>query len=1136
MFHLISARYYAVTSVSTPPALAAFFPSSLSLAQATAVNDADLLLDATFEELSTVTLTALSQELRVPLLVLGPVAKAENSEWTYYFGGTFDRLATSLDTTLRCLGLRTVNLVGDSSTCSMHVVQALRSLNSTVLYEPLLMSNIDSVESYVGKVLRPRGNRMTVFTTRPNLTKEVLKAQFHMHIGGAGYANLLPTYSSLYLLGSQDLEDSLRNGNLIVAERDEVSLSTEEQAAAQLFSLLSPFLYLQSLDAKALLESTIPTHVRFLEDDPVLLNVQNSTKILVGQVQNSTCTITVPIHYLGNSTVFAHTSSASLPVSANFAETDPVYGFVGTYAVTVAALLAFSEINSSPSFLRNFNIEVWNFSAGALTPDMAALARVVLPNKDRLGAAIMDNIGSESTMPLISYLRQHNVTTPVVGAITSDSRLSSSADYPNFIRVCLSDDYVNTVIVQTVKHLGWTKCALLVVDSADGFKVRSIFQQLLPNSGIEIVNDPAFQVLSSNVKSLEEARANFTAVLQHIIDTRCRVIVAITIVTWDLVPLILYELGMRKGDLVIVGRGWIAPLSFTGLNEEQTAQTAEIMYGSIQLSPEVFAGTVGKSFEQRFQETTHFPPLSFSCQYYDAAYTIGHALDWLLHAGKDFLSSADMMKALRSVRFKGCTGLVYFEKHTNDRQPMRYTLNTLQHTPSTGLYLKHLGVYDPAGMVLLSIDNTFVWGDGTTKLPSNIRESLLGCPFEDRLNQRFEEGRNLLIGVCFAFFVYAVIVGLLIWRCFNTPLRHLSERKEITTDDELIMLGVFVDLVQSIALSANLAFASSKLQHVLSASIGDFTEFHDLKEGKFKAFWVGVESMNGVFLGGVVLLHLCTFCKNGYGLGHILLDLWVYWFAHWLFVPNLMVLLSVFNCTQGVANIGEAVTFESSYLAADCHLTCWTSSHTYTIAISVFTLLIYLAAAVFYLPYWQSSRPHLNVRADVLFLCSSPVFQLVLVALFLGIRNDYPILHASICLGTAAIRLMFCIFTSTYGYKRIRVRHLCTTSAVLYSVFISLCQLTISGNSLLFTILLYTGIAVILVCGEVYILLKVPGLLYRPPGVNTFHLFKFAFKPATQYIVSNLQREFTESRHMCSIRVTTVIPERNSEGQILSQL
>lgn len=187
---------------------------------------------------------------------------------------------------------------------------------------------------------------------------------------------------------------------------------------------------------------------------------------------------------------------------------------MGTDTISAAALLAIAEINDKEDLLPHFTIQVWNFSVGVLTYQSRSFQLEILPQKAELGAAIISNIGSSSTMPLITDLRNHTISTPVIAAINSNSALSSRTRFPNFIRLCLSDDYLNLVIVQTIKHLGWTKCALLVVDSELGLADLSVFQHLLPSSGIEIVNDPSSRVIAAFSASLEEARANFTAAFQ----------------------------------------------------------------------------------------------------------------------------------------------------------------------------------------------------------------------------------------------------------------------------------------------------------------------------------------------------------------------------------------------------------------------------------------------------------------------------------------------------------------------------------------------------------------------------------------------------------------------------------------------
>lgn len=1134
LFHSISATYFAVIGPSTPQAWKDLISEQITLAEAMQTAESrqiDLLLDASYEEQAASALSSLCRELHIPLLVLGPTATVLERDWTYYMGGVHDQLAAAVDATLKCLDFGTANLIGDSQSYSSHLRAALHSRNSTVVYSDMIISNTDSLDALVAKVLRPKGNRVTLFTTSPGLTKKLLKLQFYMHIGGAGYANILPAYSALFPLYDTDTEDNLRNGNLIVAETAEISVNTEEESIAQTYALIRPYLTLTSTEAKALLDLNFPTHLRSPLGDYRLLNLQNAGKVEIGTISDTGCFPTSQLIFLGNSSSVSMSMAAPIQISGSFGQWDPVFTFVTSDLASIASIVAISEINAQSVLLPNFHLDLWNFTGGVISFDASRFERDVMPHREKFGSAIIANVGSENTMQMITYLRKHGVVTPMVGPATPDTALSSQTHYPNFIRLCLSDDYLNIVIVQTIKRLGWNKCALLVVDLYLGLQARIAFSQLLPSSGIEIVNDPADQVISSSVKNLDEARANFTTAFQHIIDTRCRVVVVISAMVSSYIPVVFYELGMRRGDLIIFGRDWITPYTFTTRAEINIEQVAEVMYGSLQLSPDFYRGQVGSTFRQKYYELTNLSPSSFPCLYYDAAYTIAHALSWLLQSGKDFFNASDMTKALRSVRFIGCTGLVYFEANTNDRQPMRYTLDTLRYNASTGLYIQKLGVYDPAGMVLLTIDESFEWSDGTTEVPSNFRESSHGCPFEDRMQQPFEEGRHLLIGVGLAFALLAAGVGVLVWWHYRAPLQPLTAESNVESDDVLVMLTTSIDLMQALALCASSCFAP--LDKILPIIVGDFSLVRNLSNGGFQSIWLVATGLVASFWTFTAWLN-CSICRLGDGVSHTLLDLWTYIVANWLFVPIVLTLLNSFDCTEGVADIGEKASFSNSYLAADCYLTCWSERHAVVSSLSAATLLLYLPTAVLYRPIWQTSRNFLNIRTQVTFLSFTPAFQVLLVALYVSFRKAQPVLHSILGLVLWTCRLVSCAMRATHGYARLRVRFLYGASIVLWCSLMALCRLTIPQSEFILAFLLFGISAVLLATGEAYIFLKAPNLLRRPKGIDTFHLFKFAFKPATNDILRNLQREFEKSGSRCTVKNYYLSEDHGSEGRELA--
>jgi len=64
---------------------------------------------------------------------------------------------------------------------------------------------------------------------------------------------------------------------------------------------------------------------------------------------------------------------------------------------------------------------------------------------------------------------------------------------------------------------------------------------------------------------------------------------------------------------------------------------------------------------------------------------------------------------------------------------------------------------------------------------------------------------------------------------------------------------------------------------------------------------------------------------------------------------------------------------------------------------------------------------------------------------------------------------------------------------------------------------------------------RVPSLLFRPKGIDLVPLFKFAFKPVTVEIASNLQSEFQRTNKLCCMSKVYYVQgvQNSSEGMEL---
>ena len=74
--------------------------------------------------------------------------------------------------------------------------------------------------------------------------------------------------------------------------------------------------------------------------------------------------------------------------------------------------------------------------------------------------------------------------------------------------------------------------------------------------------------------------------------------------------------------------------------------------------------------QPHFVDTFHMQSANKACLYYDELLSIAHAINW----GKDYEDPRICAKALKSVRFLGCSGEVTLQEGTNDRSPIRFQI------------------------------------------------------------------------------------------------------------------------------------------------------------------------------------------------------------------------------------------------------------------------------------------------------------------------------------------------------------------------------------------------------------------------------------------------------------------------------
>jgi hypothetical protein len=108
-----------------------------------------------------------------------------------------------------------------------------------------------------------------------------------------------------------------------------------------------------------------------------------------------------------------------------------------------------------------------------------------------------------------------------------------------------------------------------------------------------------------------------------------------------------------------------------GLKEtdpELHRKNVEIFRNQISMTMSSFRGELGQQFDKQFTEMTHgIHPFVLSCAHHDGLLWLAWTLDLALKRGFDYEESDVLNNTLRGAKLTGCTGLLVFDKTSNDR-------------------------------------------------------------------------------------------------------------------------------------------------------------------------------------------------------------------------------------------------------------------------------------------------------------------------------------------------------------------------------------------------------------------------------------------------------------------------------------
>ncbi|CAG9309829.1 unnamed protein product [Blepharisma stoltei] len=241
----------------------------------------------------------------------------------------------------------------------------------------------------------------------------------------------------------------------------------------------------------------------------------------------------------------------------------------------------------------------------------------------------------------------------------------------------------------------------------------------------------------------------------------------------------LYNVGIRRGDLIIMIPSKTAFLYTTMPIKPMLDKMSELLYGGITTCEAEWIGEFGKNQLKGFKKAYPYINDDFRCFSVDSGWLILNALKFTIDQGEDIYDPYVFNTRLRQQRFLGCSGIVSISSQSNDRNSAPIGIYNFRYDSVNDiLYEIMISSYDQGSLQLFTIYENMNWYDNTTNTPSDIVKSENGCPFKDSQIEYSVKGAGMFYGIAFRITINTMFLTFYIWkRWWNLEIQEITESR-----------------------------------------------------------------------------------------------------------------------------------------------------------------------------------------------------------------------------------------------------------------------------------------------------------------------------------------------------------------------
>lgn len=686
---------------------------------------------------------------------------------------------------------------------------------------------------------------------------------------------------------------------------------------------------------------------------------------------------------------------------------------------------------------------------------------------------------SEVLVYQLEFMRITGMKLPVINTLSIVNMLSSVKAYPNFVRLSQTIDYFSSHMVLLFYKLKMLKINL-IVSPLFGKAIINQVKTVITNANIEIITPDELL----EVKSTPEYYQEFAKV---VVNSGIRPVLMITDGVDVLKALEAFgNAGLTAEDIVIFNT-YASMTAFRELANESQTHWLEVYRESLFLIiPSAYVNDYGQHIFDEFKEDYEFEAIGApDCFVFDSMAQAKHAVNFAIRRGLNFYDWQDMIFAVRSVVFQGCTGVVRQSLEHNDRKDIMLSLFQTQLVDEGQEDVKILDI-SISGSQSYYIYNNPIWYDGSTDTPNLNRLNYDSCPYPDEYlrDSNLSTKRQAAIG--FSLAAYAAILACIVYVVYIRRVRFAMSTRPVllSTQDILIIISVYSELIVLSMLGPAYDFFDSSLDKRLS-----------------NAFWFNIDFTHGVYFDVLVA------CYSGIALISVLIPLicWrkfkpfeldvqvlVVLFLHPFNFYITLALATTYDCNEAYSPTSDYEVTDS-VLDFDCFTDCWSGKHMRYAVASVLLSAFYITLSVLFSEAVTNSLDGLQFDVSPTYL----LLRLPVIQSLVSLNKARFILpskvHSALFLIVFGAYTILNIWRKTLSIPSLNMWHHVLALILLeVSLFRTLHVEAYSNVWLWFSIGLITSSLTAIAAKVIW--RKLPSSILHPRKIDTMKLFSFAFR------------------------------------------